>query len=107
MRFKKDRTQAKKSYTNEDIDRMNANTASDGIISATLANGQPIKDRNASGFSPVSGIANMPDATNDEGTQYANGSGQNPSPTMPASDTAPNPQNGQNQQMPASDSNPK
>ncbi|ABF41479.1 hypothetical protein Acid345_2478 [Candidatus Koribacter versatilis Ellin345] len=81
---KKYQVQAHKTYSNEDVDRMNQQTSNggNGIISATHGDGQPIVARNT-GFEPSSGIANMPDAagSTDE-TQMAN----NPSETNPMSE---------------------
>ena len=117
--------QPHKTYTNEDIDRLNSQTSNDGIISATHANGQPILARN-SGFEPASGIANMPGENNvgDE-SQMANGaSNANPMNEGQSGATASNADQGQSgtqqatmpsvqqpapageqqQQMPASDS---
>ncbi len=85
-RSKKYQVQAHKTYTNEDVDRMNQQTSNNGIISATHANGQPIMARNT-GFEPASGIANMPDAPGaTEETQMAN----NPSEQNPMNEGATN-----------------
>jgi hypothetical protein len=117
------KVQAHKTYTNEDIDRLNAQPSNNGIMGATLGNGQPIVARNNSGFDPASGIANMPEANGVESeTQLANNpTDQNPMnegqmnatssnvdqgrpnaerPTMPL--TQPGTQ-GSEQQMPTSD----
>lgn len=62
-----------KTFTNDDIDKLNSEEPQTGIISAKFANGQPIVAKNESGFEPASGIANMPGAP-DAGTELA----QNP-----------------------------
>jgi hypothetical protein len=72
--FKAGHVEAHKTYTNEDIERLTSEAPENGIIYAKLGNGQPIVDRNQSGFSPMSGIANMPEVTNDtDRTELANG----------------------------------
>jgi hypothetical protein len=72
--FKSGRVQAHKTYTNDDIDRLTSEAPENGIIYAKTGNGQPITDRNQSGFSPLSGIANMPEVTsNPDRTELANG----------------------------------
>ncbi len=113
MGFRKEHVQAHKSYTNDDIDRLTSRDTEDGVISATLANGQPITDRNQSGFNPASGIANMPGAYGTpEGDMLANVPGEDngdenaSNPTTP-SVTPGSKSNTQNQQLPASDTNPK
>ncbi len=90
------KVQSHKAYTNEDIDRMNAQPANNGVISATRANGQPIVARN-SGFEPASGIANMPDASGETSeTQMAdNPANQNPSEAGQTNATASNADQGQ------------
>lgn len=113
MGLRKEHIQAHKTYTNDDIDRLTSRDTDDGVISATLANGQPITDRNQSGFSPASGIANMPGAYGTpEGDMLANVPGEDngmenaSNPTTPS--VTPGTQgNSQNQQLPASDTNPK
>lgn len=95
-RFNRMKVQAHKIYTNEDIDRMNDEAPSNGIISATFANGQPIVAQNQGGFSPLSGIANMPDSGEvNEGDQLANGQEQNPMNEGQANATASNADQGQ------------
>ena len=95
-RFNRGKVQMHKIYTNEDIDRMNNEAPSNGIISATFANGQPIVAKNQGGFSPLSGIANMPDVNSaDEGTQLADGQEQNPMNDGQGNATASNADQGQ------------
>jgi hypothetical protein len=129
--FNAGHVQAHKTYTNADIEHLTSEIPESGIIAAKLANGQPITDRNQSGFSPMSGIANMPDVTNNaEGTEFANrnAADQNPAnegqgnatasnadqgqpsgqnATMPSADASKPAENSGNQQMPASDTNPR
>lgn len=124
-RFNRMKVQAHKIYTNEDIDRMNDEAPSNGIISARFANGQPIVAKNQGGFSPLSGIANMPDSgVVNDGDQLANGQEQNPmsegqsnatasnadqgqqpgqDATMPSAVQQPSSSNSSQQTMPASD----
>ena len=108
--FKNGHVQAHKTYTNEDIDRLTSQAPSNGIISAMFANGQPILDRNHSGFSPMSGIANLPDVTGEERTEMASSAdrGQDSArrATTPSTDAVPANGNRDNQQLPASD-NPR
>ena len=113
MRFRKERVQAHKTYTNDDIDKLTSQDSDDGVIYAKLANGQPIVNRNQSGFSPASGIANMPGAYGSpEGDMLANVPGEDngkedaSNPTTPSVAPGPN-SDTQNQQLPASDTNPK
>jgi hypothetical protein len=123
-----------KTYTNQDIDQLKQSEPETGIISANFANGQPIVARNEGGFSPASGIANMPDVNaNSDGTEMANSQQQtnpadqnpagndqsnatasntdqgepvpNPKPTMPFAQKDNQPSSN-DQQMPASD-NPR
>ena len=131
-RYTAGHVRAHKTYTNEDIDRMTSELPENGILAAKFSNGQPIVDRNGSGFSPMSGIANMPEVTNNpEGTELAtrqaNPTDQNPAgeiqnatasngdqgqaagqqATMPSTDASQRNQgNSANQQIPASD-NPR
>src|SRR5581483_3670264 len=90
---------AHQTFTNEDIDHLtsSANDESESrIIYARLANGQPITDRNQDGFSPMSGIANMPDVNgNEEGSQMANGDQPNPMNENQGNATASNQDQGQ------------
>jgi hypothetical protein len=108
--FKAGHVQAHKTYTNEDIDRLTSEVPDTGIIYAKVSNGQPIVDRNQSGFSPMSGIANMPDVSNNaDGTELANDRGKDAGQqaTTPSLDgTGRTTGNDTNQQLPASD-NPR
>lgn len=130
---KRAHVQAHKTYTNEDIERLTSEVPKDGGISAKFSNGQPIVDHNQDGFSPMSGIANMPEVTNpSEGMELAGGQtnpvSRNPAEESQNSATASNADQGRsagqqattpstdvsqplngtagNQQLPASDSNP-
>jgi hypothetical protein len=94
-KFGHGKVQPHKTYSNEDIDRLNEQQPSNGIISANFANGQPITDRNQDGFTPMSGIANMPDVGNEEGTQVANGDEANPMSEGQGTATASNADQGQ------------
>ena len=98
-KYGKEHVQAHQTFTNEDIDHLtsSANDESEsGIIYARLANGQPITDRNQDGFSPMSGIANMPDVNGDEeGSQMANDSQANPMNENQGNATASNQDQGQ------------
>lgn len=113
---------------------MKQNEPETGIISANFANGLPIVARNEGGFSPASGIANMPDvnassdntemantqqqanpadqnpAGNDQSNATASNTDQgepapNPTPTIPFAQKDNRPSSN-DQQMPASD-NPR
>jgi hypothetical protein len=88
--------QPHKTYTNEDIDRLNSQNSNNGVISATHSNGQPIVAKN-NGFEPASGIANMPDVENNEDqSQMANGASEaNPMSEGQSSATASNADQGQ------------
>lgn len=130
---KRGHVQAHKTYTNEDIERLISELPENGANAAKFSNGQPIVDHNQDGFSPMSGIANMPEVTNpSEGMELAGGetnpTNRNPAEESQNSATASNadqgrsagqqattpstdisqPANGNagNQQLPASDSNP-
>lgn len=118
-RLNKGHVQPHKTYTNDDIQKLDNEAPQNGIISATFANGQPIVAKNENGFNPASGIANLPDATTGETnrTEMANDhtsapaaesqgdvvAGQETTPTAPSA----NPQQPANQQLPASDTNPR
>jgi hypothetical protein len=81
--------QPHKTYTNDDINHLSSEATSHGIYSAKLGNGQPIVDRNRDGFSPMSGIANMPDANGgSESSELAGNS--NPADANPTADSAKN-----------------
>lgn len=120
------KVQAHKTYSNQDIEQLTSEVPQNGIIYAKLSNGEPITDRNQNGFSPMSGIANMPDVTaRAEGTELANNpADRNPmsegqtnatasnadqgqpngqSPTTPAMNTQPTGSDAGNQQLPAGD----
>ncbi len=113
MRFRKEHVQAHRTYTNDDIDKLTSTDSDNGVISAKLANGQPITDRNQSGFNPASGIANMPGAyATPEGDMLANVPGEDNGTENAENPTTPSVTPGaksspQNQQLPASDTNPK
>lgn len=118
---------AVKTFTNADVERIDTNEPQNGVISANYANGQPIiANKNIGPFNPPSGIANMPYAnTGEDNDQMANGEQENPgqqgnatasnadqgqpvnaSPTTPSTaqnQNAQPAQNGNQQQMPASD----
>lgn len=94
-KFGHGKVQPHKTYSNEDIDRLNEQQPSNGIISANFANGQPITDRNQDGFTPMSGIANMPDVGNEESTQVANNDEANPMNEGQGNATASNADQGQ------------
>jgi hypothetical protein len=85
----KARVQPHKTYTNDDINRLTSQAAPNGIFLASLANGQPIANRNRNGFSPVSGIANMPEVKGGvENTEFAGNT--NPVVSNPTAESARN-----------------
>ncbi|HEY3926872.1 MAG TPA: hypothetical protein VGL89_00735 [Candidatus Koribacter sp.] len=96
-KYGKEHVQAHKTYTNDDIDQLTSSLGGDsGVIYARAANGQPIADRNQDGFSPMSGIANLPAAEGDqEGSQLANGNQANPMNEGQGNATASNQDQGQ------------
>jgi hypothetical protein len=113
--FKAARVEAHKTYTNDDIDRLTSSAPDNGIIYAKTGSGQPITDRNQSGFSPLSGIANMPEVTsNPDRTELANGREADSEEGQSAGQRATTPSinatgpatNNDTQQLPASD-NPR